>query len=59
MNKPELDELIMELKANQARDKVAHYAAVARLDARSRWTLILLVANGGLLLLLTVLNFDK
>ena len=49
----------MELKANLARDKVAHYAAVARLDARSRWTLILLVANGGLLLLLTVLNFAK
>jgi len=57
MEKPKLNNLLMELKANQARAKYDHYEAMIRLDNRSRWMSCVVIANCVLLAVLLMKNF--
>ena len=58
MSESELNELVMELKSNQAKAKHEHYEAMTRVDARCGWMLLVLVLNCVLLLALLLNNFS-
>jgi hypothetical protein len=49
MEKAKLNDLLMELRANQAESKFDHYEAMRRIDKRSRWMGYGIAANCVLL----------
>ena len=57
MEEPKLNNLLTELKINQAIAKCDHYEAMTRLDARSRWMGGVVIANCVLLAILAVKTF--
>ena len=59
MSESELNELVMELKSNQAKAKHEHYEAMTRVDARCGWMLLVLAGNCVLLLVLLLMNFGS
>ena len=59
MSESELNELVMELKSNQAKAKHEHYEAMIRVNARCGWMLLVLAANCVLLLVLLLMNIGS
>jgi hypothetical protein len=57
MEESKLNNLLTELKINQAIAKCDHYEAMTRLDARSRWMGCVVIANCVLLTILAVKTF--
>ena len=58
MSESKLNELIMELKSNQAKAKHEHYETMTRMDTRCGWMLLVLMLNCVLLLALLLNNFS-
>tara|TARA_R110000824_G_scaffold335506_1_gene522048 strand:+ start:373 stop:552 length:180 start_codon:yes stop_codon:yes gene_type:complete len=58
MENVKLNDLLMELRANQAESEVSHYEAMRRIDTRSRWMGFVVTANCVLLSVLLLKLFS-
>jgi hypothetical protein len=59
MEKVKLNELLMDLRADQAKSKCEHYEAMRRIDDRSRWMGYVVTFNCILLSVLLLKIFSE
>lgn len=58
MQNENLNDLLMEFRANQAESEIKHYEAMRRIDKRSRWMGYVVTANCVLLSVLLLKLFS-